>query len=35
MEPIEPTIQEMNKNRLMQHNLRKVLLNLHSKNLKL
>jgi hypothetical protein len=32
MEPIEPTIQEMNKNRLMQLNLRKVLLNLHSKN---
>jgi hypothetical protein len=32
MEPIEPTIQEMNKNRSMQHNLRKVLLNLHSKN---
>jgi hypothetical protein len=32
MEPIEPTILEMNKNRLMQHNLRKVLLNLHSKN---
>jgi hypothetical protein len=32
MELIEPTIQEMNKNRLMQHNLKKVLLNLHSKN---
>jgi hypothetical protein len=32
MELTEPTIQEMNKNRLMQLNLRKVLLNLHSKN---
>jgi hypothetical protein len=32
MELTEPTIQEMNKNRLMQHNLKKVLLNLHSKN---
>jgi hypothetical protein len=32
MELTEPTIQEMNKNRLMQRNLKKVLSSLHSKN---